>query len=333
VLLSYVRPAGSAARAGLKPGDVLLQVGDQGVASPDDLKKALAAVRPPVKVAYWRGGKNASAQLQGLPLGVRLDGRPAPEAVRAWLDDGGELLRGPEPRGLPGTRREVLALARLVPGGKVLLGSEASEQRLDGLAAAGKLKGFRLVHLATHGLVDWQQPERSRLLLARDRLPDALERARRNQKVYTGELTVQAIRDGWKLDADLVVLSACQSGLGLDRGGDGMLGFAQAFLSRGARSLLLSLWAVDDEATALLMVRFYRNLLGKRAGLKRPMPRAEALREARHWLRNLSDKEAKVAAAALPRGKVVRRKPAVKATRPYAHPYYWAGFILIGDPR
>jgi CHAT domain-containing protein len=218
-----------------------------------------------------------------------------------------------------------------VPGSTTLLGSDASEQRLDELAAAGKLKSYSLVHLATHGLVDWQQPQRSRLLLARDRLPDPLERARQDRKVYTGELTVQAIRDGWKLDCDLVVLSACQTGLGIERGGDGMLGFAQAFLARGARSLVLSQWSVDDEATALLMVRFYHNLLGKRKGLKKALPRVEALREAKEWLRNLSEKEAKSAAASLPRGKVVPRRPG-KASKPYAHPYYWAGFILLGDP-
>ena len=60
-------------------------------------------------------------------------------------------------------------------------------------------------------------------------------------------------------------------------GGEGYLGFAQPLFAKGARSLVLSLWKVDDDATALLMTRFYGNLLGKRAGLKAPLPKAEAL--------------------------------------------------------
>src|SRR5207302_3288328 len=120
------------------------------------------------------------------------------------------------------------------------------------------------------------------------------DRAARGLKVYTGELTVDTIRRDWKdaLDADLVVLSACVSGLGTESHGDGMLGFAQAFLSRGARCVVLSRWQVSDDATALLMQRFYQNLLGKRDGLRRQMGRAEALEEARNWLRNLSPTEA-----------------------------------------
>ena len=75
----------------------------------------------------------------------------------------------------------------------------------------------------------------------------------------------------WKLDADMVVLSACQTGLGQPAGGEGYLGFSQALFLAGARSVVLSLWRVDDEATSLLMVRFYENLLGKRSGLKAPL--------------------------------------------------------------
>src|SRR5262249_44090885 len=111
------------------------------------------------------------------------------------------------------------------------------------------------------------------------------------------------------------------------------VGFAQALLLAGARSLVLSLWQVDDEATALLMVRFYQNLLGKREGLKGPMPKAEALREAKQWLRNLSAKDVKLAVERLPPGKAEKPIPLRKEVRPFAHPYYWAAFVLVGDPR
>src|SRR5260370_744318 len=108
---------------------------------------------------------------------------------------------------------------------------------------------------------------------------------------YDGRLTVSRIRSHWTLDADLVVLSACETGLGKEARGDGLLGFAQAFLSKGARSVVLSRWKVDDTATSLLMVRFYENLLASRA-LKKPLGRAAALDEAKKWLRTLPRKEA-----------------------------------------
>ena len=174
------------------------------------------------------------------------------------------MTRGPDPVPLPGTKWEVQALSRLVPQSTTLLGSDASEQRLDELARAGQLKEYRLLHLATHGVVDWQTPQRSRLLLARDRLPDPKDTPP-GKKPYSGELTVGDIRQSWKLDADLVVLSACQTALGRGARGDGLLGFTQAFLQCGARAVVLSRWEAEDTATALLMLRFYENLLGQRA--------------------------------------------------------------------
>jgi tetratricopeptide (TPR) repeat protein len=113
------------------------------------------------------------------------------------------------------------------------------------------------------------------------------------------------------------------------------VGFTQALLMSGARSVCLSLWKVDDTATALLMTRFYQNMLGKRAGLTKPMPKTEALREAKTWLRNLPKAEADAAEAELPR--VLRGAPRTRrqvpvAERPYGHPHFWAAFVLSGDP-
>jgi CHAT domain-containing protein len=117
-------------------------------------------------------------------------------------------------------------------------------------------------------------------------------------------------------------------------------------LLAGGRSVCLSLWQVDDAATALLMERFYQNLLGRRAGLQGPLARAEALAEAQAWLRALPRQEAVRQAARLGggvgrgKGRPARplRPPAAEAAAgaadqpPYAHPFYWAAFVLIGDP-
>jgi CHAT domain-containing protein/Tfp pilus assembly protein PilF len=231
---------------------------------------------------------------------------------------------------LPASRYEVNALRALFPSAEVLLGREASAERLAGLARSGRLKDFRVLHFATHGELDEAAPARSALLLART-----------GPAENGGRLTVAAIARNWELDADLVTLSACQTALGRRGGGEGLLGFAQVLFQKGARGLLLSLWKVDDTATALLMARFYENLLGRRAGLKAPLGKAEALREARSWLRGLPRSERDRLAAGLVkgelRGTVVPGKPVVAPAEgggesPYAHPRYWAAFILLGDP-
>jgi len=119
---------------------------------------------------------------------------------------------------------------------------------------------------------------------------------------------------------------------------------AAAVLSERFRAALVERGKVDDTATALLMHRVYANLLGQRPGLKGSMPKAEALAEAKAWLRELSAEQAARLAAALTEG-VARGKgrkalpllPAVKvqaagvAGKPYAHPYYWAAFVLVGN--
>jgi CHAT domain-containing protein len=238
---------------------------------------------------------------------------------------------------LAGTRREVEALVPLFARAEPLLGSDASEQRLEQLARDGRLKDFRYLHFATHGHIDWLTPKRSALILAQDRLPDALEQARAGRKVYQGRLTVADVLDTWQLDASLVTLSACETALGRSGGGDGFVGFSQALLAKGARSVVLSLWQVEDTATALFMQRFYQNLLGKRDGLTRPLPKAVALREAKTWLRGLTAKEVEAEAGRLPVTRGVERPLPTAAARtrearPFGHPYYWSAFILLGDP-
>jgi hypothetical protein len=332
LLLVRVQAGGSAAKAGLVPGDVLLRYAGVKLASSADLLGALREHGAEgAEVVYWRRGKAAKAKVPAGPLGLAWDRRPAPEVLKARAAGDALLarLRGGHFKPLPGTRREVEALARVLKA-DLLLGERASEASLAALAGKGALGGYRYLHFATHGLADPVHPLESYLALADKDLPDAAEQVLAGKPAWTGRLSARHILDTWKLSCDLVVLSACQSGLGKYEEGEGYVGFAQALFLAGARSLVVSQWEVDDDATALLMVRFYQNLLGKRTGLKKGMPKAEALAEAKRWLRNLSEKEAGAARDSLPRGKVVPRKRA--GPKPYAHPWYWAGFILVGDP-
>jgi CHAT domain-containing protein/tetratricopeptide (TPR) repeat protein len=350
--LSLVLPGGNAARAGLRGGDVLLTYAGHKLAAQSDLK--VTETGPAIPVTAWRDGQVLDQLwVDSGKLGVVLSADSPAVALRKHRDL--DLLADARDRSeilpLPGTRLEVAALASLLPRAKatVLLGSLACEQELNQLASTDKLKGYRLLHLATHGTVDPVSAAHSALLLARDRLPAVDEQSRLSKagkKVPTGRLTVGDIAETWELDADLVTLSACQTGLGPDGGGEGLLGFSQVLLGKGARSLLLSLWKVDDTATALLMTRFYQNLLGKRDGLQAALPKAEALQEAKQWLRSLRRAEVEHLAGALAKG-VVRSEeepagrvlpaavpvaPLPAGPAPFAHPRYWAAFILIGDP-
>ena len=238
---------------------------------------------------------------------------------------------------LPGTRREVLAIAGLFDHPESLLGSEASEQRLDGLARDGRLREFRFLHLATHGKLDARRAQASALLLAHDHLTNPLAQILAGQEVYDGELSAEQILRTWTLDAELVTISACWSGLGRVNIFGADLGFSHALILKGARSVVLSLWNVDDAATALLMTRFYQNLLGRREGLHHPLKKAEALAEAKTWLRTRTAAEAERLCQDLPTVERMEKvsgppRSTAKAALPYDHPYYWAAFILIGDP-
>jgi tetratricopeptide (TPR) repeat protein len=341
LLLTLVLPDGNAAKAGLRGGDVLLSYADQKLTTHADFKPAASGA--PVPAQIWREGKTLDVRLSAGKLGVALHRDPAPQALRSQREF--DTLLASRTRDtikpLPGSRYEVKVLRTLFPQAEVLLSSDASEQMLDELAATGRLRDFSVLHLATHGHIDPAIAVRSALLLARDQLPDPLEQARLGRKLYDGRLTVAAIAAGWRLDADLVTLSACETALGPQGNGEGLLGFSQVLLQKGARSLLLSLWKVDDTATALLMTRFYENWLGRREGLKEPMPKAVALRDAQMWLRQLIRAERDRLAADLVNGELrgteVAARPAARpkdnpSDMPYAHPRYWAAFILLGDP-
>jgi tetratricopeptide (TPR) repeat protein len=354
VLLTVVQPGSNAAKSRLRPGDVLLTYNDKPLSSSADLAALIAAAAgdKAIPVTVWREDNDRPLDREVSPgkLGIVLADKPAPEAIkeRRRLDRRLASRGNDDWRELPGTRAEVTSITHLFGGApvRVLTDSQASEQKLYELEQSGELKKYRYVHLATHGEVDDRFPLRSAVILSRDDLPDPGKQLLEGKPVFDGRLTAEEVLQQWNLDCDLVTLSACQTALGKYERGEGFVGFAQALTLCGSRSVCLSLWQVDDAATALLMQRFYANLLGKRDGLKAPMPKAQALREAKEWLRNLSREEALREAAEVsngvergkgrPKGKLLpalpEREPSAKDDKPYAHPYYWAAFVLIGDP-
>jgi CHAT domain-containing protein/tetratricopeptide (TPR) repeat protein len=197
------------------------------------------------------------------------------------------LRRGLKLEPLPATRSEVNAISGLFPGAQALLGRDATEETIKSLAPQA-----RRLHFACHGLLDERFPLNSALALS---IPEHPEEGRDN-----GLLQAWEIFESVRLDADLVTLSACDSGLGKEMGGEGLVGLVRAFQFAGARSVLASLWGVSDESTADLMKRFYGYL---RSG----KPKDEALRAAQ------IDQ--------------IRKKTGE------SHPFHWAAFELFGDWR
>jgi tetratricopeptide (TPR) repeat protein len=355
IAILAVAPYSTADLFGLKPGDVLVEYNGKPLKSQSDLAVVPAgekAIKVPIKL--WSEGEVRSLEIAAGPLGIKSNpNRPAAQVVLARRAAAEVLRSGVRAAGfasLPGTRREVQAIAALFPKDQVttLLGADATESNLQQLAQSGALKTYRFLHLATHGKANPDVALSSAVFLAAEpERPAASADPAALESAPDGQITAEQIVRTCDLDADLVVLSSCESGLGRYAGGEGYLGFAQALFVKGAHSLVLSQWKVDDKATALLMTRFYQDLLGKRPGLSQPLPKADALDEAKSWLRDLTVDQAGSELAALDRGTVrplveEADGPAPRAAsstaqpvgvRPYAHSYYWASFILIGDPR
>jgi len=163
---------------------------------------------------------------------------------------------------LPATAYEARSIVELVEPGQSLL-ALGFEANLESLHQAN-LGDYRIVHFATHGLIDSRYPALSAL---------AFSQFDEDGKPVDGFLR---LHDIYKLDlnADLVTMSACSTALGREISGEGLTGLTQGLMHSGSRSVLASLWQVPDRATAELMKRFYQNLLNKN---QKP---AEALRNA-----------------------------------------------------
>ncbi len=185
---------------------------------------------------------------------------------------------------IPATRSEVESIASLYPRARAFVGGEATEERAKSVGSQA-----RLLHFACHGLLNERFPLDSALALTIPKHPA--------EGQDNGLLQAWEILESVRLDADLVTLSACDTALGKEAGGEGLIGLTRAFQYAGARSVLASLWGVSDLSTADLMKRFYGHL---RVG----MSKAEALQAAQIALIHSPE---------------------------FSHPYYWAAFQLVGD--
>jgi CHAT domain-containing protein/uncharacterized protein HemY len=189
---------------------------------------------------------------------------------------------------LPEAERQVKLLGQLysASGSKVYVGQEASEARVK--AEAG---GSRILHLATHGILNDASPMYSQIVLAHS----------------PGDSNQDGLLEAWEimnleLKADLVVLSACETARGKVGAGEGMIGLSWALFVAGSPATVVSQWKVESASTTELMVEFHKNLKRETRGLR--LTKAEALR--RSALRLLKMKD-------------------------YRHPFYWAAFVIIGD--
>ncbi|HEY5691663.1 MAG TPA: CHAT domain-containing tetratricopeptide repeat protein, partial [Cyclobacteriaceae bacterium] len=185
---------------------------------------------------------------------------------------------------LPGTETEVNDIAKLFNArnlkNETLIKTKADEDQIK----SSSIKDYKYLHFATHGVVDENNPELSRIFLSAGKNEDG--------NLYSGEIY------NLELNADLVALSACETGLGKISKGEGVIGLSRALVYAGARSIIVSFWSVADASTSQLMTDFYKELLSKNNN-----DFADALRTSK--LKMLNNKT-------------------------YAAPYYWAPFVILG---
>jgi hypothetical protein len=243
----------------------------------------------------------------------------ASDSGQRSLPDAADLGR------LPGARQEALALVRQVlkrdarttdahrerlldlwdersfaflehPAVDLYVGAEANPDRL-----AGDLSGYTTIHIAAHAFADYERPRNTALALA----------FRAEQSGYVATERIRALH----LDADLTVLSACETARGRVRLGEGVLSMSRSFLVAGSRSVVASLWRVDDAKAARTMEAFARFHVGEGA------PASEALRRAKLEVRRTTGTRGVGLLGASP--------TALEA----GHPYFWAPFIFVGPGR
>lgn len=203
-------------------------------------------------------------------------------------------LAGVASLNLPATEEEVAAISTVFQDNSETAQTITHQQASEHFVKGSQLSGYRYVHIATHGFVNTETPELSGILLAKD------DHSSEDGVLYLGEIY------NLQLQSNMVVLSACETGLGQITEGEGVIGLSRAFLYAGTKNLVVSLWKVADESTSELMIDFYDIFLSQ-----------------------LFENEEENA--------IFRYAPSLRSAKMkmiengvYAHPYYWSPFILIG---
>ncbi|HVF45231.1 MAG TPA: CHAT domain-containing protein [Pyrinomonadaceae bacterium] len=233
-----------------------------------------------------RARAESNMQQPGAQGGTSFDSALADISDEATTSDAsaqrGVLVR------LPGTGEEAREIEKLAgaSGRKadLLLDMDASESNVGGR----DLSRYRVLHFATHGLLDAERPQFTGVVLSLVGNPEGADGFLRTDEVFN-----------LRLSSPLVMLSACETGLGRERRGEGVMGLTRAFMYAGAPTVGVTLWSVADKSTSELMTDFYKNLLGSATPAA-----SDAMRRARLQM--------------------------IDGER-FSTPYYWAPFVLVGD--
>ncbi|MBP7864439.1 MAG: CHAT domain-containing protein [Acidobacteria bacterium] len=230
--------------------------------------------------------------------------------MAGWRTRGFTLVR------LPGTRREIVGISSLFGrSARAFLGDQATETAVRALP-----KDTPYLHFACHGLIDAEFPMDSALALTPPPRAEPPDAASEGDHDTDGLLQAWEIIQDLAVDAECVVLSACETGTGKVLAGEGILGLTRAFFHAGARSVVVSLWPISDESTFLLMEAFYRELLSG-------TPRDVALMRAQRALGGGGAPPGRGPAPRAPDARPAAPNP----RRDLSHPFYWAAFQLHGQ--
>ena len=268
------------------PSASTLSVLRQEVKDRKPAPKAVAVLADPV---FASNDERVNRSLQRKPANGKSvqPTRELPLGLERAARESGVRSAGDQIARLPGTRDEAKQIMKLgAAQSKLALDFSANRQT----ATSDELAQYRYLHFASHGFLDASHPELSGIVLSLvDEQGNAQDGFLRAHEVFN-----------LKLPAELVVLSACQTGLGKEIKGEGLVGLTRAFMYAGSPRVVVSLWSVNDRSTAELMARFYRRMLVNR------MPPAAALRAAQVSM--------------------------LKEPR-WQSPFYWAAFTLQGEWR
>jgi CHAT domain-containing protein len=261
------------------PSASALAVQRRGLAGRKPAPNAVAVIADPV---FSAADERLRAQAKtGAATQAHGDGDASTRIIEHLADDSGLIIRR-----LKFTRQEADQILAEAPRAKNLRAIDFKANRAT--ATGGELSKYRYVHFATHGYIDSERSDLSAIVLS---LVDE------EGKPQDGFLRAHEIYN-LNLPAELVVLSACETGLGKEIRGEGLVGLTRGFMYAGARRVVVSLWNVNDKATAELMARFYRGML----------------------------RQNKTPAAALRAAQIEMSRQ-----KQWQSPYYWAAFVLQGE--